>query len=248
MCTLSWLPEGEAYSVWFNRDERITRKPATLPVRHDHSGVPYLAPTDGEAGGTWIGVNVFGVTICLANRYQVPPPTPPSERVSRGLLVRSVLDRSTQAAVASAIENAALERYEPFTLGVFEPDALPLLLAWDGVRLTRRCPVAMGLLLTSSAVDQERVVESRLGVQARALADGPLSALLLERLHSSHEPERSSVSICMHRHDAQTQSLSRIDVGNDFVRFRYTPGAPCTVPAEPPLTLARVAPSPSPAS
>ena len=249
MCTLSWLREGEAYSVWFNRDERITRKPATLPVRHERSGVPYLAPTDGEAGGTWIGVNAFGVTICLANRYQTPPPTAPSERVSRGLLVRSVLDLSTQSAVASAIEKAALEHYEPFTLGVFEPGApTALLLAWDGERLTHDRPVDIGLLLTSSAVDQARVVESRRGVQTRALADGSVSAALLEHLHSSHEPERSSVSICMHRHDAQTQSLSRIDVGPEIIRFRYTPGAPCTVPAEPPLTLARVAPSHSPAS
>jgi hypothetical protein len=47
----------------------------------------------------------------------------------------------------------------------------------------------------------------------------------------------------MHRHDAQTQSLSRIDVGSDTVRFRYTPGAPCIARAEPPLTLGRVAPS-----
>ena len=243
MCTLSWLPEGEAYSVWFNRDERITRMPAASPIRHERLGVPYLAPTDSEAGGTWIGVNTFGVTVCLANRYRIPAPPPPRHRVSRGLLVQSVLDLPTQSAVASAIEQAALEHYEPFTLGVFEPGSRPLLVAWDGERLTHDRPVDVGLLLTSSAVDQARVVESRRGIQAKALAAGPLSAALLERLHASHEPTRSGVSICMHRHDAQTQCLSRIDVGSDTIRFRYTPGAPCTVRAEPPQTLGRVAPS-----
>ncbi|NNG16071.1 MAG: hypothetical protein HKM89_06280 [Gemmatimonadales bacterium] len=247
VCTLSWLPEGEAYSIWFNRDERITRKPATSPFRHERAGISYLAPTDGEAGGTWIGVNAFGVTVCLANRYRVPRPPPPRHRVSRGLLVESVLGLPAQSAVAAAVEQAALEQYEPFTLGVFEPYALPLLLAWDGERLTPDRPVdpGGGLLLTSSAVDQAHVVESRRGVQAQLLAEEPLSATLLERLHASHEPERSGVSICMHRHDAQTQSLSRIDVGNDIIRFRYTPGSPCTVRAEPSLTLARVASSPT---
>jgi hypothetical protein len=240
---LSWLPKGESYSVWFNRDERITRKPATGPTRHERLGVPYLAPTDGEAGGTWIGVNALGITVCLANRYRIPAPPPPRHRVSRGLLVQSVLDRPTQSAVALAIEHAALERYEPFTLGVFEPDTMPLLLVWDGEKFTHDRPVDIGLLLTSSAVDQARVVESRLAVQARALEAGSLNSALLDYLHASHEPTRSSISICMHRHDAQTQSLSRIDVGSDTVRFRYTPGAPCIARAEPPLTLGRVAPS-----
>jgi hypothetical protein len=158
-------------------------------------------------------------------------------------LVQSVLDRPTQSAVASAIEKAALEHYEPFTLGVFEPDTQPLLLVWDGEKLAHDRPVDIGLLLTSSAVDEERVVESRLAVQARALLAGSLNSALLDGLHASHEPTRSSISICMHRHDAQTQSLSRIDVDSDTIRFRYTPGAPCTARAEPPLTLGRVAKS-----
>jgi hypothetical protein len=245
MCTLSWLPEGESYSVWFNRDERVTRKPAASPFKHVRSGIPYMAPTDGEAGGTWIGVNVGGLTVCLANRYCVPPPPLPRARVSRGLLVQSVLGLPTLSAVAAAVEQATLAQYEPFTLGVFEPAALPLLLAWDGERLTQDRPPGAGLILTSSAVDQAHVVESRRRVQAEALLTEPMSAALLERLHASHEPERSGVSICMHRHDARTQSLSRIDVGDDIIRFRYTPGSPCTTSAEPSLTLARVAPSPT---
>ena len=245
MCTLSWLPQQAGYSVWFNRDERVTRKPALSPRRHERSGVPFVAPTDGEAGGTWIGVNAFGITVCLANRYGSTRTPAPSTRVSRGLLVLSLLDLPTQPAVATAVERVALEHYEPFTLGIFEPESPPLMLAWGGESLTRASAPKAGLLLTSSAVDQDRVVASRVAAEARALANEPLSARLLERLHASHEPERSSISICMHRPDAATQSLSRIDVGPDVIRFRYTPGPPCTAPAEHPVTLGRVAPSPT---
>jgi len=246
VCTLSWLPQLEGYSVWFNRDERVTRKPAVSPRRHERSGVPWLAPTDSEAGGTWIGVNAFGITVCLANRYGSTITPPPSNRVSRGLLVLSLLDLPTQPTIATAVECAAMERYEPFTLGVFETASPPLMLAWDGESLTHTSSPNEGLLLTSSAVDQERVVASRLAVQAGALSEEPMTAALLERLHSSHEPERSSVSIYMHRPDAATQSLSRIDVGPETISFRYTPGPPCTTPAEHPLTLVRVASSPTP--
>ena len=245
MCTLSWFPQEGAYSIWFNRDERVTRKQALSPERHERSSVPFVAPTDAEAGGTWIGVNAFGVSVCLANRYGSTIRLPPSDRVSRGLLVLSLLDLPTQHSVATAVERVDLTRYEPFTLGIFEPESSPLMLAWDGASFTRASSCKAGLLLTSSAVDQERVVASRLGVQATALSQEPLSAALLDRLHSSHEPDRSSISICMHRPDAATQSLSRIDVGPETIRFRYTPGPPCTVAAEHPLTLTRVASSPT---
>jgi hypothetical protein len=204
-----------------------------------------VAPTDAEAGGTWIGVNAFGVALCLANRYGSTITPPPSDRVSRGLLVLSLLDLPTQRAVLTAVERVDLTRYEPFTLGIFESESPPLMVAWNGASIARTTSLEAGLLLTSSAVDQERVVASRLGVQARALSEEPLSAALLERLHTSHEPNRSSISICMHRPDAATQSLSRIDVGPETIRFRYTPGAPCTAVAERPLTLGRVAPSPT---
>ena len=44
--------------------------------------------------------------------------------------------------------------------------------------------------------------------------------------HSSHLPEKGKLSVCMHRQDAHTQSLSHIIVGDTIV-FRYQDGAPC---------------------
>ncbi len=163
VCTLSWLLREDGYSVWFNRDERVTRKPAFSPRRHERSGVSFVAPTDAEAGGTWIGVNAFGVTVCLANRYGSTIRPSPSDRVSRGLLVLSVLNLPTQQAARSAVECVDLTRYEPFTLGIFETESPPLMLAWDGETLAHATSPKAGLLLTSSAVDQERVVASRVG-------------------------------------------------------------------------------------
>ena len=35
----------------------------------DVRGVSFVAPIDGDHGGSWIGVNQFGLTLCLLNRY-----------------------------------------------------------------------------------------------------------------------------------------------------------------------------------
>ena len=82
MCTLTFtgtaldpgisanaLREGEAgYTLLFNRDELRTRGPEIAPseTRTD-SGVRYVAPTDSDAGGTWIAANEHGVSVALLN-------------------------------------------------------------------------------------------------------------------------------------------------------------------------------------
>ena len=70
MCTLII-----AVSMWAraplvvaaNRDEDLQR-PAESPSLWDNDGVRVLAPLDLKAGGTWLGVNAFGVFAGLTNR------------------------------------------------------------------------------------------------------------------------------------------------------------------------------------
>jgi hypothetical protein len=58
-------------------------------------------------------------------------------------------------------------------------------------------------------------------------------------LHRSHRPERGRQSICMHREEAETQSLSEVSVTAGAVRLTHIPDAPCRGTALPTLVLAR---------
>src|SRR5258707_15575033 len=67
MCTATWIRTRDGYELFFNRDELATRKPALPPAAREREGVRFLAPEDGDAGGTWIGVNERAIAVGLAN-------------------------------------------------------------------------------------------------------------------------------------------------------------------------------------
>lgn len=69
MCTVTWLIDAEGYTVFFNRDELKTRSHARPPTIRKQNGVNFIAPLDLDGGGTWIGVNEFGVTCSVLNNY-----------------------------------------------------------------------------------------------------------------------------------------------------------------------------------
>src|SRR6266849_6073651 len=70
MCTVSWIHEDGGYQLFCNRDEKLTRQPASDPQVLYHDGVRFLAPIDADSGGTWLATNEFAVTVCLLNGAQ----------------------------------------------------------------------------------------------------------------------------------------------------------------------------------
>ena len=242
MCTVSWLsrPHG-GYDVFFNRDEQPTR-PAKGPERSFAEAVSYLAPRDVEAGGTWISVNAFGVTVSMTNQYPQPAPAPPADPVSRGLLLASLVDAGSLADVEQRVGRLSLERYRPFAIAAFEPAAPAMSLRWDGLALTTERHPEPGFVLTSSGAIPPRLEETRRAVFAEAIERNGLSAATLSEVHRSHRPERGSLSVCMHRPEAATVSYCHITVDQapEDVVFRYAPGPPCITPVEASLSLPRV--------
>jgi uncharacterized protein with NRDE domain len=79
---------GERPLVAANRDEAYAR-PFSAPRRW-LAEVPFWAPRDDEAGGTWIGVNGKGLIAAITNRSTLPEA---AGRASRGLLVTGMLAR-----------------------------------------------------------------------------------------------------------------------------------------------------------
>ena len=101
MCTMAILyrvARGTPLLVAANREERLDR-PTQYPKIQ--SGSPRIVcGIDRQAGGTWLGVNQFGLLCAVTTR---PKANVPSEPRSRGLLCRDLLDlRSAREAAAHA--------------------------------------------------------------------------------------------------------------------------------------------------
>lgn len=240
MCTASWAPGPDGYSFCFNRDERRTRAPALPPAEREQDGVRFVAPLDGDFGGTWIAVTTLGLTFGLLNRYRDTAVPEPEDLRSRGLLIPELVSAPDLMTVASRLERMDLERYRPFSLLAVAPGHPALISAWDGRTLRLQRHAQAGLLLTSSAVDQPEVAESR----ARIFAAVPeVTPAALESIHRSHSPERSGRSVCMHRPDAQTQSYTRATVTPLSIALHHTDSSPCERTAPISLTLPRHNPS-----
>jgi uncharacterized protein with NRDE domain len=223
MCTATWIRTGGGYEVFFNRDELATRKPARAPAVRVRDGVRFLAPEDGDAGGTWIGVNERGVSVGLANG----PEAAPAAR-SRGQLVLDLLAAGSVADVGRRVLAADPSRHRPFELFAIEPGGEVGIWSSDARTIERRPGVAEGAILVSSSRDAERARRERRSLLERlARANGGLDAKLLAAFHASHEPERGPYSPCMHREGASTVSLTRVRVGEGGIEMEYRAGPPC---------------------
>ena len=119
MCTLIVLHrcvEASPLLVVANRDEYFER-PAEGPTLRDvptASGTArLLAPRDVREGGTWLGLNEYGLFAALTNRRCA---SPDPDRRSRGLIVTDALTAARARDAAEMIESLDADAYNPFNL------------------------------------------------------------------------------------------------------------------------------------
>ncbi|MEZ5975263.1 MAG: NRDE family protein [Planctomycetota bacterium] len=156
VCTLSWIRTSEGLEVFFNRDEKHSRGPE-LPPEIDREGpLAYIAPTDGEAGGTWFAVNEAGVVLALLNGYQESAGPPPETPMSRGHLVRE-LARQMQSA-RFELTPVDLEPYQPLRLIALDTRGQSGLY-WDGREIRPEAQPEPPII--SSGFDPEGVTDYR---------------------------------------------------------------------------------------
>lgn len=227
MCTVTWLQHPHGYTLLCNRDERYTRLPAHAPRVKTRRGMQLIAPVDGDYGGTWIGVNSDGMALCLLNRYGDQPQRLPHTPISRGLLVEALLDCSTQADLLMRLSMVDLGVFQPWTLLALQPRAAATVIDWTGARLLFDREADNRMPLVSSSFDGRGVEVARRRLFERMKQEmGGVDVALLERFHRSHEPERGPYSVCMHRDNAATVSMSMITVTSSQVTFAYHTSAP----------------------
>src|SRR5207248_2606717 len=116
MCTLVILrrPNHDwPVIIGANRDEMIDR-PAKPPGRHWADRAEVVAGLDLLAGGSWLGINDWGVAAAILNRHGSLGPADGLR--SRGELVLEALDHADAAAAAAALSQLNTAAYRSFNL------------------------------------------------------------------------------------------------------------------------------------
>jgi uncharacterized protein with NRDE domain len=116
MCTLAILrrPEHQwPVVIGANRDEMIDR-PALPPGRHWPDRAEIVAGLDLLAGGSWLGINDWGVAAAILNRQGSLGPA--GGLRSRGELVLEALEHADAVAAAAALVHLDPAAYRSFNL------------------------------------------------------------------------------------------------------------------------------------
>lgn len=222
MCTLSWQWQTGGYELWFSRDESVTR-PLAVPPEPTADGWA-LASRDPQGGGTWLAVTRAGVCFALLNAYELDTRAGDThlavgapERISRGTLIPALLRLQTPEAIVQVLRATLGPRYAPFRLCVLWPHRRVDQWCWQGQALV---PEQATAPVVSSGQHTAQVRAVRAALFATMVDD-------LHGFHTSYQPEKGYLSVCMHRPEAHTVSLSHVQVGPERVVMRYQGGAPC---------------------
>ncbi|HPF13170.1 MAG: NRDE family protein [Planctomycetes bacterium] len=239
MCTLSWIETQDTLEVFFNRDEQRGRGPEQPPSLHREGGIPYLAPLDSDAGGTWIAANAAGVVVALLNGYTQRRGPAAAKRRSRGLLVRDLASHLTRA--EPDLDAADLEPYDPLHLVLLAP-GLVRAYRWDGLEWSG--PETPQAPVVSSGWNPEAVRPHRESLWRTWQAGSPPTQSAEALAYHGFAPGGGDAfSPCMRRDDAATRSLCHIRIAANRVSMRYAPGPPDQTPLGPPQELPLLKPT-----
>jgi transport and Golgi organization protein 2 len=228
MCTVSFIPNVNGFYLGMNRDESRLRPIGLQPeVRRTTYGVS-IYPTE-PSGGTWIGINDSGLCLALINWHKAP--TRPVPRiVSRGIVVKELIQLPTNGALAGLLRDLPIEAMPPFRLiAVSLRESLIREFRWDQNRVITISHYWMAKHWFSSGLDEQQAEVTRATVCRQKWNEPHAGELAwLRRLHQSHLPERGGFSICMHREDACTVSYTEVVFRDASGTMRYHPGSLCS--------------------
>ena len=230
MCTVTIVQspgwDGKAFRMACSRDESHGRSPATEPEYRTVNGVKALMPVDPGSGGTWVGVNEFGVALTLLNHNLPEPPTGRDQ--SRGQVIPALLHVPSVEEIVPQISAIKRERMMPFRLVACDGRYV---LLWRGIDPVEKAELSpwdgKPLMFTSSGLGDHLVEPPR-----RELFDGwfsgdPVKAIQEQEAFHRHQwPGREHLSVCMHREDARTVSYTTVDVSPPGVTMFYHPDRP----------------------
>jgi uncharacterized protein with NRDE domain len=222
MCTLSVLRLSNLLVITMNRDEARLRHEAGLK-QQQQNGVELLYPIDGQAGGTWFGVNNHGVVLALLNRYQDPQS---SAAPTRGNIIPQALAYGDFSLVKKHLSEQNYQYYNPFDLLLISSDEC-LNLSWNGRYLSAHNTSQPALLLSSSSLNTEAVLAKRQQCFQQWLEHTPelTPGAVLQQIHLQHNPDSLGDSVLMDRSNAHSKSICQVLLDANCCEFNYYPEA-----------------------
>ncbi len=236
MCTmiiLHGILPSHPVVIASNRDEFLSR-PSRDPhgwivTRGGGRPVRVFAGRDEKEGGTWLGVNEFGLVAGITNLYTGERDP---RKASRGGLVSRCLAARNLPEAERAVDPEEVTRYNPFNLFCLSPEAGGFVLS-SFPRL-RRHPLGPGIhILTNRGFgdpdDPKRAwILSHLDplpTDGKALID------LLVQILGFHGEGEGAPPVCVHLPGYGTVSSSLLLLGRNprESRYLYAPGPPCRV-------------------
>ncbi len=234
MCTLSVIQlsdvHGErGYRVVFNRDESRDRAEGMPPREMETSEVKYVAPLDTDSGGTWIGVNEFGVTVGLLNVYR----SDGDQREgavglkSRGEVIEKIIGGSSAKEVAKAAADMDTERYAAFRIVAVDGAEVIEVGYEGGLGKMRRMPAHNWPVMFTSSGLGDAVVQ---GIREKLFQDMVYQAEDLQTAQDAFSASRIAgaghLSVNMSRSDARTVSQTAVCVLSSVAKMQYSPMPP----------------------
>lgn len=133
-----------------NRDEMADR-PASPPARHWPDRPEVVAGLDLLGGGSWMGINDYGVTAVILNRTGTLGPQ--DGKRSRGELPLEMLDHADAATAVEAIKDLDGTSYRPFNM-VIADNTQAYWIKSEGKSTVQAFPIPSGLhMLTAHDLD-----------------------------------------------------------------------------------------------
>jgi uncharacterized protein with NRDE domain len=224
-----------------NRDEYYSRQARRPHMMHQQPRV--YAGKDEQAGGTWLGVNEFGLVVGVLNRHS-PQPQDPARR-SRGLLCLDLLCQTGANAGRDVLLAAgSAQPYNSFYV-VWADDAHAYVAYNEGGMTIRALAPGRYLLTNSGLIDLAAAMPAGLGDLLSDPAPRSLEALLgtlqavcqthqeIDRVVDPPNEHRGNRAICVHASEEYgTVSSTLLAIGRDWSASRYlhAEGAPCRTP------------------
>lgn len=234
MCTVSIYQQDALCIVTMNRDERRDRLEAGLHETAACGLIPACTyPLDSLSGGSWVGINRAGFTLCLLNRYDPPPHSDtsdtnlPRQWRSRGDIIPQALKTPDSSACNDFLRNMTVEDFPGFDLLLIEQGKTRL------YRWNRRHYAVTDIesspwyMLTSSSVASNHCSKRRHQqfLDFTRLVDTHSLApeLILEELHYHQFADDKSASIFMEREQTHTKSITQIVMSSNAMSLNYLP-------------------------
>jgi uncharacterized protein with NRDE domain len=217
--------------VLANREEFYARSTAgaqIVPRRGDTAA--WLGGIDLLAGGTWLGVNEFGVLVAVTNRAKKSVPENPP---SRGQLCRSLLAyHETASVVAAARREMEAHEFAGCNLLVADRDSAIVIEAGDDFQIHSLSP---GLhLIANAALNADDDLRIR-RVRKEFERIGPATAnewLAVAKRICPLSADGTEPAICLAGTDRGTVSSTVLGLGRQLEasRYWYAPGPPNRTP------------------